>query len=240
MDNLRGFIKYVLITGLCFIVSGCVSTDLVQQMIKDIDSLKTTNKELLAEIDELDQRVSKIEVPSEKPSDKQDPEDQSSIEDLLGLTTTTSTSVPETTSEVSHPSSISGEELYSRGQSLYSTQRYREATMAFSQAKLLDSSPEFQARCEYWSGECMYAQGAYERAFESFADVFVKYGSTSKAADALLKIGFTYYEMHNYNGSRQALTEFIKRYPDHRAVSLAEEKLRQILKQESGGTSVER
>ncbi len=80
----------------------------------------------------------------------------------------------------------------------------------------------------------MFAQGAYQQALNHFSKVFVNYGNTSKASDALLKIGFTYYELSNYNGARQALNEFLKRYPDHRAVPLANERLERLAGMESG------
>ncbi|HPQ40110.1 MAG TPA: tetratricopeptide repeat protein, partial [bacterium] len=161
-------------------------------------------------------------------------------------------SVPAVTGEVPEPDSgeydpgdpvpgaVTGEELYARAQSLYSEQRYREAARVFSQAELLDDSEEFKARCNYWTGECMYAQGAYDKALEYFGKVFVKYGTTAKASDALLKIGFTYYEMQNYNGARQALNEFLVRFPDHRAVPFAEERLRWIDNMASGDSQTER
>ncbi|MCD4653594.1 tetratricopeptide repeat protein [bacterium] len=240
MKHNYGVIRNVLIAGLSIIFSGCVSTDFVQQMVKDIDSLKSENSILRNDITELNQRLDKVELISAESSETPVPDEQVSILDLLALTNGSTSSRPEKEPEISRSAAISGEELYSRAQAHYSEHRYREAAMTYIQAKLLDDNPEFQARCDYWTGECMFAQGAYQRALESFAEVFVKHGSTTKAPDALLKIGFTYYEMHNYNGARLALDEFVKRFPNHRAVQFAEEKLRWIDNLESGDTQSDR
>lgn len=223
---------------MCFaVISGCVSTDLVKQMVEDIDTLRVENRELRQEVTDLTQRIDDLEVNTG--SEQSEPANSTINDDMAAVLANTEAPDFDDDPIIRRPEATSGEELYATGQGLYGKQRYREAAQAFIQAAILDDSPEFKARCHYWTGESMYAQGAYDRALESFANVFVKYGSTSKAADALLKIGFTYYEMQNYNGARQALDEFIKRFPDHRAVPFAEERIRQIENQESSDTSSE-
>lgn len=232
---LKGYLYLIITLFFCLLMSGCVSTDLVKQMMKDIDQLQTENQELRQEVTALESRLDVVEAAST--SDVGDvPEDQST-DDMAELFATAEAFEPKIDEAVPRPTAVSAEELYAKGQGLYSRKRYREAAQAFIQAGMLGKGPEFKARCQYWTGESMFAQGAYSRALEAFANVFVKYGSTAKAADALLKIGFTYCEMQNYNGARQALNEFLERFSDHRAVSFAREKLRWIDEQESDDKS---
>ncbi|MBN1295867.1 tetratricopeptide repeat protein [bacterium] len=245
----------------CFVATGCVSTDLVQKMVKDIDDMKERNVALQAEVDGLKERVDALETrdglsaetgigTGDEASDASGGSGETTVSVIdrpAGESAGEAEGILEGAREGEgaagpdrHGGGVSAEEMYTRAQALYTEQRYREAARAFAQAELLDDAPEFQARCGYWYGESMYAQGAFEKALDAFGKVFVKYGTTAKAPDALLKIGFTYYEMRNYNGSRQALNEFIARFPDHRAVPLAQERLRWIDHLESGDSPSDR
>ncbi len=225
------------LTLLLFLFSGCVSTNLVQTMLTDIDRLKADNASLRKDLDELSEEVDTLRLLAVDTDDSPEMSLEDSVEDIPDfLADLTIEDLPEPdVSPPSRPTMLSGEEVYASAQSLYAQSRFREAYQAFSQAVILDTDDEFQARCYYWMGECMYAQAAYQQALDHFGRVFVHYGASSKAADALLKIGFTYYEMKNYNGARQALDEFLRRFPDHRAVPLANERLNRMRYEESGG-----
>lgn len=235
----------VMVCALALSISGCVSTDLIQQMEKDIDALQAQSKALKQDVQSLEERLDTMEADIEASHQKT----AEPPREAAGIDVPETEPIPESQAEGGvtppsegneEPAAVTGEALYAKAQALFTEQRYREAARVFSQAELLDDAPEFKARCNYWIGECMYSQGAYERALEYFGKVFVKYGTTAKAPDALLKIGFTYYEMQNYNGARQALKEFLVRFPDHRAVPFAEERLRWIDNLESDDSNMER
>jgi TolA-binding protein len=230
-------IKYQIILALIFFfLAGCVSSTLVQTMLTDIERLKRDNVSLRDDIDALSD-----EVESLKQADDDGLAGSESVvtaDDFPAFLA--DMSIEEGASEavatpLSRPSRLSGEEVYAKAQSLYAQSKFREAYQAFSQAALLDTDSEFQARCNYWMGECMYSQAAYQGALDHFGRVFIHHGASSKAPDALLKIGFTYYEMKNYNGARQALDEFLRRFPNHRSAPLAEERLNRMRYNEQGG-----
>lgn len=221
----------VVATVLC---AGCVSTDLVQTMMKDIDRLKAQNASLRQDVSALSLEVEALKERSEEEVEIEDTgsTEESVTEDPVDLDSVVE-EVEVVEEEKASPGRLNAEEVYATAQGLYAQSRYREAYQAFNQASFLDQDEEFLGRCHYWMGECMFAQGAYQRALDHFGMVFGKYSQSSKASDALLKIGFTYYEMNNYNGARQALNEFLSRYPDHRAASLAEERLNRMSYKES-------
>ncbi len=216
-----------LITRLIFIViigsvCGCVSTSHIQEMSADIEKLKKESSELKESVDRLETDLAALTETQEPdlPADE-----ISEIAD--SITSATPTPVPPPPAPPA-PSVLTGEEWYDRGQSAYHAGRYREAVQAFEQAAAMVMSREFKARCYYWEGECLYAQKSYRRALELFNRVYLEYRFQPKAPDALLKIGFTYTEMEAYNEAVQVLKEFVTNYPDHRAVSLARDKLEWI------------
>lgn len=240
MMGLSGAIRSVIFAGCFLLLSGCVSTDLVKTMLKDMDRLKEDNATLQQQVKSLDQEVRELKSQAEHRAAPADPGkapadsggDVAGVDYLAGLGS--APEEPGAMKEEQPPARLNGDEVYAQAQSLYSQGKYPEAYQAFSQASILDTDREFQARCQYWMGECMFAQSAFNRALDHFGTVFGQYGATSKAADALLKIGFTYQELNNYNGARQALNEFLQRYPDHRAVPLARERLERLAEMETG------
>ncbi len=229
-------IRSAILAGFCVLLAGCVSTELVKTMMKDIDGLKKDNEDLRQQVKNLDQEVKGLKNQAGDTAGTPDSGGSPGIIPGSGGGEKTDFLAnlgkpdrqPGSAASQSRPTQLKGEEAYANAQSLYNSGKFREAYQAFSQASFLDPDEEFQARCHYWMGESMFSQGAYQKALDHFGTVFVQFGTTSKASDALLKIGFTYYELANYNGARQALNEFIQRFPDHRAVPLANERLERL------------
>ncbi|MBQ3695828.1 MAG: tol-pal system protein YbgF [Alphaproteobacteria bacterium] len=65
---------------------------------------------------------------------------------------------------------------------------------------------ELRPNAIYWLGETYYAQQQFEKAVGQFADVFAKYPKSTKAPDALLKMGLS---MISLNQKTEACTAFI-------------------------------
>ncbi|MBN1880414.1 tetratricopeptide repeat protein [bacterium] len=233
-------IRSAILIVCCSLLGGCVSTELVKSMLKDIDRLKEDNATLQQQVKDLDRELSVLKETAEDRSQNLGGSagDASGKLESGGVGNTAEpaqmSSGMTSMQNENRPVRLTGEDVYAQAQALYTDGKFREAYQLYNQASVLNPDSEFQARCYYWMGECMFAQGAYQQALDHFGTVFGQYGTTSKAADALLKIGFTYGELSNYNGARQALNEFIKRFPDHRAVPLAKERLDRLAELETG------
>ncbi len=78
---------------------------------------------------------------------------------------------------------------------------------------------------QYWLGEAYYVTRAYPDALQSFRLVSEKYPQSRKLADALLKTGFCYYEMKQWDKAREILTQVADQYPDASAGRLARQRL---------------
>ena len=58
-----------------------------------------------------------------------------------------------------------------------------------------------------------------------FLKVEAKYPDSRKLSDALLKIGYTYYELGEWKKARQYLQDVVKRYPNTRNARSANARL---------------
>ena len=68
----------------------------------------------------------------------------------------------------------------------------------------------------------------YDIALTAFQDLMDKYPQSPKVPDALLKIGYTHYELEQWDSSRAALTQVQESYPDTTLARLAESRLRSM------------
>jgi tol-pal system protein YbgF len=81
---------------------------------------------------------------------------------------------------------------------------------------------------QYWLGEAYYVNHDYDPAAEAFRATLRKWPDGRKAADALLKLGFTQFEQKQFTAARSTLTAVTQKYPGTDNARLATEKLRRI------------
>ena len=81
---------------------------------------------------------------------------------------------------------------------------------------------------QYWLGEAYYVNHDYDPAAEAFRATLRKWPDGRKAADALLKLGFTQFEQKQFSAARATLTAVTQKYPGTDNARLATEKLRRI------------
>ena len=210
-----GRILFILLA--CIGLSGCVSPSVVMTMQDDLDKLKSQNTELTGRVVQIEAKLLEISsTPTPLPTSGISVEPTIGSLDLLQATPT------------ARPEPVDVEHLYSKAQGLLQEKSYREAIIRLEQAAALTDSTEMKAKCLYWIGECYYAQSAFQRALEFFSMVVKDYPAEPKAPDALLKLGFTYYELQEYDKCMQVLEEFIEEYPSHSRVDLAKERVQSV------------
>ena len=77
----------------------------------------------------------------------------------------------------------------------------------------------------YWLGESLYVQKDYTAALQAFRDVLEKFPDSAKSADAMLKVGFSQYELKAFRNARATLEKVVAGYPGTDADRLARERL---------------
>ncbi len=106
--------------------------------------------------------------------------------------------------------------------------RYEEAIAAF-QLFLTDFvGGTYAGNAQYWLGEANYVTRRYEIAEREFKLVLSQYPDSPKALDAMLKLGYTYYELAQWDNARKVLTDLTAKLPNTTIAKLAENRLQKM------------
>ena len=81
----------------------------------------------------------------------------------------------------------------------------------------------------YWMGEIFYAWRNYPEAVRAFQTVMYMYPNGNKTPDAMLKMGYAYAEMQQYDAARAVLNDVSARFSNNATIrNLAVKKLQQL------------
>jgi tol-pal system protein YbgF len=118
--------------------------------------------------------------------------------------------------------------IYDRAFRALRETRYADAAQGFSE--FLDSFPDsaYAPNAQYWLAETYYVTRDFETALRFFNQLLNRYPGSNKQGDALLKIGFSHFEMRQWNEARAALEQVRSQYPDTTLARLAESRLRDM------------
>jgi tol-pal system protein YbgF len=117
---------------------------------------------------------------------------------------------------------------YERAFSLLKEGRYDLAVTAFKTFVQNYPQGKFADNAQYWLGEANYVQRHFEVALSEFGKVVNEHPASPKRADALLKMGYTYQELKQYDKARSSLNEVVMNYPNTTAASLAKKRLQDL------------
>ncbi len=106
--------------------------------------------------------------------------------------------------------------------------RYADAARGFSD--FLDEFPEsaYAPNAQYWLAETYYVTRDFETALSFFNELLERFPGSNKQGDALLKIGFSHFELQQWNEARAALEQVRSDFPNTTLARLAETRLRDM------------
>ena len=119
-------------------------------------------------------------------------------------------------------------ELYRSTFQLVQDKKYNDAIDGFSAFLYLFPQSNYASNAQYWLSESIYALGDYQGAMVNFAKVVQKYSSSSKIADAKLKIGYCYYSIKKWKEARFIFQGILKDYPNTSLSKLAQKKIQSM------------
>jgi tol-pal system protein YbgF len=104
--------------------------------------------------------------------------------------------------------------------------RYADAAEGFDRFLRDHPRSEFAPNALYWLGEVYYVTRDFDTALDQFGKLQQTYPNSGKQPDALLKVGFSHYELGQWERARAALEQVIADYPGTNYSRLAENRLR--------------
>lgn len=117
-----------------------------------------------------------------------------------------------TTSNTS--SNKEGEQVaYQKAFDLLRALRYDKATQAFRQFLTDYPDGRYAHIAQYWLAETSYHTRKYTTAVKDYKTLIEQYPKSPKRADALLKIGYSQYELKAFAESKEVLEQLIQSYP---------------------------
>jgi tol-pal system protein YbgF len=109
--------------------------------------------------------------------------------------------------------------------------RYQKAKSELRAFLQNHSNSSFAGNAQYWLGEAHYVTREFKSAIEEFKTVLSNYPQSLKISDAMLKIGYTYYELKQFDQAKLLLQDLRERFPKSTAFRLAGKRLDRIRKE---------
>jgi len=122
-----------------------------------------------------------------------------------------------------------GEQVaYQKAFDLLRALRYEKATQAFRQ--FLNDFPNgrYAHIAQYWLAETSYHTRKFNIAVQDYQTLIIQYPKSPKRADALLKIGYSQFELKSFAKAKAVLQKLIKSYPGTTEAGQAENLLQKI------------
>ena len=140
---------------------------------------------------------------------------------------------PTTTAPASSEAVARERQAYQKAFDLLRQLRYQPAIEAFQGFLKQYPDGRYAHIAQYWLGEANYAQRNFKAAIASYQQLLQRYPRSPKVAEAMLKIGYSYYELGQKDEARQTLAELVRAHPGTTEAGQAQ-RLLETIKREKG------
>jgi tol-pal system protein YbgF len=235
------------------LAAGCAPSGYYRATQDQLDSLLTTQAELVRRVDRLDKKLEETrggvsasrattDTRMNQLSERLDVvvgklEESQARMTQLGLNVETvkqrvSRSDSVRQAQGLSPRDTSGtldpDQAYQAAYSDYAAGRYKLAAEAFREYLRHYPDTEVSDNAQYWIGESLYAQGDFAAAIIEYRAVVDKYPKGDKVPASLLKIGIANSRLGNRADAKKSYQQVIQRYPKSSEAALAKERLAQL------------
>ena len=190
-----------------------------------LDEIKKRQRDLYLDID---RRILQIERRSG--SGSVSPDSSKMNNTVNPITTTPDTYIAPTQKKSTKTHKVKeGEQVaYQKAFDLLRALRYKKATQAFRQ--FLNDYPDgrYAHIAQYWLAETSYHTKKYDIAVKDYQTLINQYPKSPKLADALLKIGYSQFELKSFSKAKTVLNKLIKSHPGTTEAGQAENLLQKI------------
>ena len=216
---------------------------LIEQQGFDIDGIKKRQRELYLDIDrrlrDLESgaagqaSVGSINVPQvETPALPE--ASGSSAQDAPVVEPAADSTAAQTTASIAPTPSVTQSEEKEAYQAAFDTLkegRYRQAKTELKTFLERYPNSSYAGNAQYWLAEAHYVTRDFDQGIVEFTKVLDNYPGSNKVPDAMLKLGYTFYELKQFPQAKQILADLREKFPDETASRLAAKRLDRIRKE---------
>ena len=207
---------------------------------KDINDIKKRQRELYLDIDrrlrDMESGATaaapagQITVPQVDSTTSSTGQQTPSVESTTNQpdSTSTQTTTPEPT-----PSTTQSEEkaAYQTAFDALKEGRYKKAKTDLRAFLKKFPNSSYAGNAQYWLGEANYVTRNFEQGIVEFENVISNYPTSNKLPDAMLKLGYTFYELKQFPQAKTILQDLRERFPNATASRLATKRLDRMRKE---------
>lgn len=201
--------------------------DQLVEIIDQLSAVERQMRELRGEIEEQSHRLNRLE--QRQRNLYGDLDERMRQLELEVDRSATAAATPETVEQAAEAPATGGEqserEAYQAAFNTLREGRYGAAASAFNEFLDQWGDGDFAANARYWLGEAHYVSRDFDLALDNFERVLADFPDSNKAPDALLKIGYTQYELGEHDAARETLEQVKNEYAGSSVARLAEDRL---------------
>ena len=233
------------------LAAGCAPSGYYRVTQDQLDSLLTTQAELVKRVDRLDKKLdetrggvsasrastdTRLNQLSERLDAVVGKLEESQVRmTSLGLNMETlkqrsarQDSIRQAQGQSTGSNTLDPDKAYEAAYSDYSAGRYKLAVDAFKEYLRNYPDTDVSDNAQYLIGESLYAQGEFGAAIIEYRVVVDKYSKGDKVPAALLKIGSSNARLGNKTEAKKSYQQVIQKYPKSPEAALAKERLAQL------------
>ncbi len=120
------------------------------------------------------------------------------------------------------------QQAYQKAFNLLRELRYDKAGLAFRGFIEKYPNGRYAHIAQYWLAEASYAQRDFKTAIADYQNLIDNYAGSPKRAEAMLKIGYCYYELKDYPKAQSILEQLLASYPSTTEAGQAQNLLQKI------------
>lgn len=142
--------------------------------------------------------------------------------------TTGSTTEPASPQPTTKVVSTEEQDAYDQAFKLLKQSKYEDAIKQFEYLTMTWPDGLLADDAYYWISEAYYVNRETESALKSFKVVTSRYPNSERVPEALLKIGYIFYDIGAYSDAAAVFSDILVRFPGHQVSGAAQTRLRRI------------
>lgn len=206
------------------------SREALADLMQQLDALQTELRSLRGKVEVQDNEIERLKARQRELFGDIDKR-VSELERRGGAPVAAGEAPPPAVAVASSAPTAQEQQVYDAAFNLLKQGSYDRASKAFKDFIAKHPQSSLRGNAQYWLGQTYYVTRNFGQAREEFGKVSKDNTDAEKASDALLKVGYSSYELGEWAKAREALSQVSARYPGSAAAKAAEQRLARMKKE---------